>query len=271
MPELPEVETIKNELTPFVVGRIISKIDILSPSTLRGSTPEELNTEIFGRRVIQLGRRGKYLIFYLENDKLLLVHHKMTGSFKVLPELSEPPKHTRAIIHLDNGFALCFVDPRRFGRFELAGPDSEILKKLGPEPFSREFTVKRLSEILERRNTPLKSVLLNQELIAGIGNLYADEVLFAAHLSPQRIASSLTMEEVRRLHAEIRRILKQGIVLKGASMVDYYRPSGDKGGAHLAFKVARRGGQACPAGCGGVIEHISFRGRGTYYCPQCQV
>ncbi|MCL2149396.1 MAG: bifunctional DNA-formamidopyrimidine glycosylase/DNA-(apurinic or apyrimidinic site) lyase [Dehalococcoidia bacterium] len=270
MPELPEVETIKNELTPIVVGQVIRKIDILSLSTLRACTPDKLNAEVAGQAVTNLSRRGKYLVFRLESDKLLLVHHKMTGSFQASLGSSELPKHTRAIIHIGDRVALFFVDPRRFGRFELVGPEAAVLQKLGPEPLAREFTAKRLSEILARRNLPLKAVLLNQGIIAGIGNLYADEILFAARLSPKRLAGSLTQAEVRRMHAEIRRVLREGIARKGASLVNYYRPGGEKGGAHLAFQVARRAGQACLAGCGGMIERIFFRGRGTYYCPRCQ-
>ena len=270
MPELPEVETIKNELAPFATGQIIRKIDILSPHTLQACTPEQLNEVIAGQRITSLSRRGKYLIFHMENGKLLLVHHKMTGSFQVTATLPEPPKHARAVIYLDNGLALYFIDPRRFGRFELTGPEAATIARLGPEPFAREFTVRRLGEILARRNVPIKSVLLNQELVAGIGNLYADEILFAAHLNPKRSAASLTLEETRCLHAEIRRVLQGGIMRKGASLSDYYRPGGEKGGAHLAFQVARRAGQACPGGCGGIIERISFRGRGTYYCARCQ-
>lgn len=270
MPELPEVETIKNELAPFATGQIIKEIAILSLSALHAGTPDELNAEVAGRRIVRLFRRGKYLVFRLENDKLLLVHHKMTGSFQVSPGPSELPKHTRAVIYLENGPALYFVDPRRFGRFELTGPEAATLKKLGPEPLSQEFTVKCLGEILARRNVPLKPVLLNQELIAGIGNLYADESLFAARLSPKRLASSLTPKETRCLHTEIRRALQNGIDRKGASLTNYYRPNGEKGEAHLSFLVARRAGQGCPACCGGVIDHIMFRGRGTYYCPRCQ-
>ena len=270
MPELPEVETIKNELLPFAAGQVIKKIDILSSSTLHTCTPEVLNTGVAGQRIAQLFRRGKYLVFRLANGKLLLVHHKMTGSFQVAPRISEPPKHTRAIIHLGDGTVFYFIDPRRFGRFELTGPEAASLEKLGPEPLSPEFTVKCLGEILAGRRVPLKSALLNQELIAGIGNLYADEILFAARLSPKRLASSLSMTEIRCLHVEIQRALQSGIERKGASLVNYYRPGGEKGGAHLAFKVARRAGEVCPAGCGGVISHISFRGRGTYFCSQCQ-
>ncbi len=270
MPELPEVETIKNELVPFTVGQVVKKIEILSPSILNACTPETLNAEVAGQHVTNLSRRGKYLVFQFENERLLLVHHKMTGSFQVIQGLSMMPKHTRAAIHLDDGTTLCFIDPRRFGRFELAGPEAETLKKLGIEPFAREFTVKRLGEILARRASPLKPVLLNQELVAGIGNLYADEILFAARLSPQRPANSLTEGETRRLHTEIRRVLRNGIACKGASLVNYHRPTGEKGAAHLAFQVARRAGQECPAGCGERIERIFYRGRGTYYCPQCQ-
>jgi len=270
MPELPEVETIKNDLIPIVVGKVIAKIDILSPSTLHSCTPDVLNAEVAGKRVTDLIRRGKYLIFQLESGKYLLVHHKMTGSFQVSSGSSEPPNHTRAAIYLRDGIVLFFVDPRRFGRFELTGPLSATLNKLGPEPLGREFTAEHLGAMLAQRNVPLKPLLLDQGFVAGIGNLYADEILFAARLSPKRLASTLDYHDVRCLHAEIQRALREGIARKGASLVNYYRPNGEKGEAHLAFQVARRAGQVCLAGCGGMIERTFFRGRGTYYCPRCQ-
>jgi len=255
---------------PFAVGRVVKQIDILSASTLHACTPEILNAEVAGQRIIDLFRRGKYLVFRFQNKKLLLVHHKMTGSFQVRQDMLAIPKHTRATIRLDDGTILCFVDPRRFGRLELSGPEASALRELGPEPFAREFTAKLLGEILAQRRSPLKPVLLNQKLVAGIGNLYADEILFTAHLNPKRSANSLTEREIKCLHTEIRRVLKSGIACKGASIVNYYRPGGERGEAHLAFQVARRAGQKCLAGCGGKIERILFRGRGTYYCPRCQ-
>ncbi len=270
MPELPEVETIKNELKPYADGHTVKKIDILWPPTLRGSTEKELNEKVAGHRITELTRRGKYLIFHFDNGKILLVHHKLTGSFHAEANLKEPPKNTRAIIHLDDCMDLYFVDPRRFGRFELADPDTETLKKLGPEPLSRQFTEKRLAEILAKRKSPIKPVLLNQELIAGIGNLYADEILFASRIHPERPANSLTPAEVKKLYTEIRRALRNGIKRKGASIATYYRPGGEKGSAHLAFRVARKAGEPCPQGCKGKISYKFFRGRGTYFCPSCQ-
>jgi len=270
MPELPEVETIKRDLFPIVTGQVIRNIDILSPSALFDGTPDALNADVAGKVIADLFRRGKYLVFHLEDDKKLLVHHKMTGSFQVTKGSSAPPNHTRAIIYLKNGFALNFVDPRRFGRFQLTGPVAAVLDKLGPEPLGEGFTAGYLYETLALRNVPLKPMLLDQEFIAGIGNLYADEILFAARLSPKRLSSTLTKSEVLCLHTGIQQVLEDAIKHKGASLVNYFRPSGEKGEAHLFFQVARREGQGCMAGCGGTIDRITFHGRGTYYCPRCQ-
>jgi formamidopyrimidine-DNA glycosylase len=268
MPELPEVETIKNDLAPVLQGERIDKVDFLWYKTLRGMSAADFNNEVSGQHITRLSRRGKYLVLELESGKYLLVHFKMSGSFKIAGKDEEPPAHTRAVVHLKSGKQLFFIDPRKFGRFELIEAGQSPLQDLGVEPLSRSFTVKKLGEILSGRKTPVKMVLMDQRLIAGIGNMYADEALFLARIKPTRPAESLSDDEIEVLLNAIRTVLKQAIGRGGASIVNYFRPGGATGSAHFNFKVAHRKGN-CP-GCRGKIKRIVVRGRGTYYCPSCQ-
>ncbi len=268
MPELPEVETIKNELTPVAAGRTITRIEFFWDKTLRGSTQDEIDRLVSGRRITAMSRRGKYLLFNLDNGLVLAVHLKMTGSLLVKSDTDEPQKHTRAIIYLSGGHRLFFNDPRKFGRFQLLKPGDNPLGDLGVEPLSDDFTSHRLGELLSRRRAPIKITLLDQSLIAGIGNMYADEALFLAGIHPLRPADSLSPHEITRLRDAIRRVLRQAIENKGASMVNYVRPGGEVGSAHSHFKVAHRKGK-CTA-CPGDVQRMVVRGRGTYYCPACQ-
>jgi formamidopyrimidine-DNA glycosylase len=271
MPELPEVETVKNDLAPIVTGRTIKRIEFLKPRTLNGD-PKEFARGVDGRRIEELTRRGKFLVFHLAGGKLMLTHLRMTGSFRAVKNaLPEPPNHTRAIVYLDNGGVLYFIDQRRFGRFWLI-PDEESrpLSELGPEPFSPEFTPRILGERLARHKAALKTILLKQEVLAGLGNLYVDEALFQSRLSPVRPANSLSSAELRLLHKAILDVLSRAIAARGASVATYRRPSGEKGGAQKAFQVARHAGEPCPASCGDKVTRIVVGTRGTYFCPRCQ-
>jgi formamidopyrimidine-DNA glycosylase len=271
MPELPEVETVKNDLAPIVTGRTIERVEFLKPRTLNGD-PQEFARGVDGRRIEELTRRGKFLVFHLAGGKLMLTHLRMTGSLlSVKKALPKPPNHTRAIVYLDNGGVLYFIDPRRFGRFWLIPNEAGApLSELGPEPFSPEFTPKVLGERLARHKAALKTILLKQEVLAGLGNLYVDEALFQSRISPTRPANSLSPTELRRLHKAIREVLARGIAAKGASMMNYARPSGEKGSAQKFFLVARHAGEPCPSGCGGEVSRTVVGTRGTYFCPRCQ-
>ena len=266
MPELPEVETIKNELAP-VVGRSISGVDLLWERMLRQPSPADFHSRIVGRRITGISRRGKYLIFALDSGEWLIVHLKMTGS--LLLGKGSPPEYTRAIINLDDGSNIFFRDPRKFGRIQLVADKGSIVGKLGMEPLEPGFTPQVFAEIIKKKKAPLKAVLLEQGLIAGIGNMYADEALFAAGIHPLRAADSLSDEEVRRLHEAIKKVLLAAIESKGASVDTYYRPGGEKGSAHVGFNVAHRKGKYCPV-CGAQIERMLIRQRGSCYCPKCQ-
>ena len=192
----------------------------------------------------------------------------MSGSLLVTAN-TEPPLYTRAWLKLDSGDYVYFRDPRKFGRMWLVEDIEKVVGKLGPEALDPQLTAKRLAEILAAHKAPIKALICDQELIAGIGNLYADEANFLAKIYPMRSGNTLTVDEVTRLHAAIREVLLAGIKNKGASIVNYYRPDGSKGTAHSEFRVARRKGLPCYV-CGTPIERIVVRGRGTYFCPVCQ-
>ena len=269
MPELPEVETVKNELTPYVVGRKITDVVLLWAGIVKEPSPEEFRRRLIGQKITGLTRRGKYLPFSLSGGDTLIAHLKMTGSLLVEKDGAEPPKYARAVFHLDNDTDIVFRDPRKFGVLRLVKDRNSVIGKLGPEPFDDEFTSKRLGEILLKRKTPVKALLCEQELIAGIGSMYADEALFATKIHPMRPGTSLTEKEIKNLHKAILRILSAAIENKGASVDTYYRPDGSRGTAHYQFKVAHRFKESCYT-CGTPIERIKVRQRGSYFCPKCQ-
>jgi formamidopyrimidine-DNA glycosylase len=266
MPELPEVETIKNDIAPFVTGRKIKAVDILWDGMVKQPSVPEFCRLITGRVINNLTRRGKYLFFHLDKNGVLMMHMKMTGSLLVNPDTS---RFTRAVLHLDKGIDIHFSDARKFGKMWLDTDAGVTLSKLGPEPIDSDFTVKKLAGIFIKRTAPVKAVILDQALVSGIGNMYADEALYDARIHPARPAKDLTPAEIKRLHASIRKVLLKGIENNGASVRDYVRPSGEAGHAHDDFIVAHGVGNKCPR-CGGAIERIVVRGRGTYLCPKCQ-
>jgi formamidopyrimidine-DNA glycosylase len=265
MPELPEVETIRRELEPHVIGRIISGLSFFWEGIVRQPSLEEFRNCLIGQRITGLGRRGKYLIFSLSSGQALVIHLKMTGSLW----LKDPEKFVRAVIHLDDGSNIYFRDPRKFGIMWLTDDVGSVGGKLGPEALGEDFTAKVLAEKLNKRTAPIKALLCDQGLVAGIGNMYADEALFMAKIHPLKAGGSLTEEEVKRLHKSIQKVLAAGIQEKGASTDTYFRPSGEKGSAHWQFRVAHRRGETCPL-CGTPLERIVVRNRGSYFCPKCQ-
>jgi formamidopyrimidine-DNA glycosylase len=267
MPELPEVETIKRELMPYVVGKKITGVEIYWDRMLRQSSIEEFQGRIREQRIHGIMRRGKYLVFSLQSGDWLMIHLKMSGALLAGRGLS--PRFTRAVFHLEDGIDIYFCDPRKFGRIYLVSDKDNILGKLGVEPLEMDFTAEVLGKLLKGRKAPFKAVLLDQGLIAGIGNMYADEILFDAAINPLRTADSLSADEVKRLHSSIRKVLQAAIESKGASISNYYRPGGQKGSAHNHFRVAHRQGEKCPV-CNTPLERILIRQRGSCYCPKCQ-
>jgi formamidopyrimidine-DNA glycosylase len=267
MPELPEVETIKNELLPWVVGQSFTQVTILDTELVCGGSAEEVRRGLIGQKVESLERRGKYLIFHLSNGRSLIMHLRMTGSLLLNPK--EADRYARAVFHFSNGHRLVFSDLRRLGLIWLVDDANAVVGKLGPEPLDESFTPGILGQRLSRRHIPVKAALLDQCIVAGIGNMYADEALFAARIHPLRKADALSPQEVQTLYQSIRRVLGAGIGSKGASVDTYVRPEGELGTAHFDFKVAHKGGETCPV-CGSTIQRVLVQNRGTCFCPRCQ-
>jgi formamidopyrimidine-DNA glycosylase len=232
MPELPEVETIKNELSPHVVGQRISGVTLFWERMVRQPSAEEFRSRIAGRRITGLSRRGKYLIFDLDDGETLILHLRMSGALIVGKDTSEPAKYIRAIIHLENGENIFFRDLRKFGVMYLVRDRNSVVGKLGPEPFANDFTPELLTRRLAGRKAPVKALLCDQNFVAGVGNMYADEALFAARIHPLREGASLSQQEIKKLHGAIKQVLQAGIGNKGASTNTYMRPDGTRATAH---------------------------------------
>lgn len=266
MPELPEVETIKNELLPWIVGQSFTQVTIFDTELVPDSSAEEFRHKLIGQTIQSLERRGKYLIFNLANQALIM-HFRMTGVLLLNPKGID--RYARAVFHFSNRNRLVFNDLRRFGVMRLVENVDTVVGKLGPEPLSESFTPEILAKLLKKHHLPIKAALIDQNLIAGIGNMYADEALFAARIHPLRKAGALSAHEIQSLYRSIREVLLSAIGNKGASVDTYVRPGGQIGTAHFHFQVAHRGGEPCPL-CHTPIERILVRNRGTYFCPNCQ-
>ncbi len=267
MPELPEVETIRAQLAARLEGRALERVEIYDPRLTRPYDPFEVAEELEGDRVRSVERRGKYLVVRLESGLVLLAHLRMTGSFGF-----GQPSHERAAIVLDDGARLYYRDVRRFGTWlvlEEAEAMEHVAARNGPEPLGRGFTADWLGALLSSRRAPLKAVLLDQRVVAGLGNIYADEALWRARLSPLRPAGSLRSDDVRRLQRAIRAALRTGIERQGASLRDYAAPDGSSGAMQEEFRVYGRDGEPCPR-CGTPITKARVGGRGTWFCSRCQ-
>jgi len=267
VPELPEVETIRAQLAPRLEGRELVRVEILDPRLTRPYDLFEVTEELEGDRVTAVERRGKYLVVRLESGLVLLVHLRMTGSFGF-----GPASHERAVLELDDGTRLVYRDVRRFGTWlVLEGVELEtyLAGKNGPEPLGARFTAEWLAGRLAVRTAALKAVLLDQRVVAGLGNIYADEALWRARLNPLRAAGSLEPGEVRRLHRAIRTALRAGIERQGSTLRDYAAPDGSAGSMQDEFGVYGRDGEPCPR-CRATISKTRVGGRGTWFCPRCQ-
>jgi formamidopyrimidine-DNA glycosylase len=272
MPELPEVETIRRDLLPHVVGRTITGVRIApgAERVIRGD--DALTQRLAGRRIDDLVRRGKYLLFRLDGKGkplFLAVHLRMTGSLLYRLSGDLPDAYVRAVITFDDGSELRYADLRKLGQMWLVDSPEEAVGALGPEPLDAAFTAARLRQTLSGRRAPLKSVLLDQRAIAGIGNIYADEALFAARIHPLRLAAGLSEAEAKRLHRAVRRVLNDALGNRGSSFRDYVDAAGREGTHQLRVKVFRRTGQPCYV-CRTEIARIKVGGRSTHFCPHCQ-
>ena len=273
MPELPEVETVRRQLEPVLVGRRFDRVEISDPRLVRPFEPVAVAAELEGERVAEVDRRGKYLIFRFESGRVLLVHLRMTGSFRHRRNgMGEDDPHRRAVVRLDDGSDVAYRDVRRFGTWLLVEPDElepYLADRLGEEPLLTGFTPARLARRLAGRRAPVKAALLDQRTLAGLGNIYVDEALWRARIHPKRPARGLDANDVRRLHGAIRSVLKTAIARRGSTLRDYSTPRGRRGSMQREFKVYGRENQPCDR-CGTPIEKTRAGGRGTWYCPHCQ-
>jgi formamidopyrimidine-DNA glycosylase len=280
MPELPEVETIRRQLAPLVEGRRLLEMEILDARWPRPLAPTELSQLLVGRRIEQLGRRGKYLLWHFSDDVHLAQHLRMTGA--VLAQPDPEPAHTRVRILLGPGGRgagarserrLVITDPRRFGTGEVligwGALESFLAARLGYEPFDERLTAAHLRALAARRTAPIKAMLLDQRMIAGVGNIYADEALFRAGIHPRRPAGRLSLAQWERLRETVIEALQAGIDARGASIDDFRHVDGFKGSFQDRFLVHLREGEPCVV-CGTTIVKMVVAGRGTYVCETCQ-
>jgi len=288
MPELPEVETVRMGLTPALEGRLFTKVETRR-GDLRVPFPKDFARRLTGRRVLKLRRRAKYLLADLDNGETLVIHLGMSGRMAVYAEGRErklgqyvydtaPPeagsgKHDHVVMETDAPARIVFTDHRRFGLMtlvETAKLDTDkLFKGIGIEPLSKEFDAAFLAGALKGKKTPVKSALLDQRVIAGLGNIYACEALFRAKISPKRLASKVKAESIAALTQAIKAVLKDAIKAGGSSLRDYRKADGDLGDFQHHWQVYGREGEPCP-NCGGTVKRIVQAGRSTFFCPKCQ-
>ncbi|MFQ5958836.1 MAG: bifunctional DNA-formamidopyrimidine glycosylase/DNA-(apurinic or apyrimidinic site) lyase [Alphaproteobacteria bacterium] len=275
MPELPEVETVCRGLAPCLVGRVIARVEQRCEA-LRIPLPPRFAARVSGRRVTAVRRRGKYILVDLDDGTAMIVHLGMSGRMMVADGAPPPPEpHDHVVFHTDAGVRVTFNDARRFGLITLAAADEvdrhPLLADLGVEPLDAGFTGAALAALFAGRRTPVKTALIDQRLIAGLGNIYACEALFRARLSPRRKAHTVKGRRAERLAAAVREVLGEAIAAGGSSLRDYVQASGELGYFQHRFRVYDREGEPCPR-CGGDarIRRLVQSARSTFYCPRCQ-
>lgn len=273
MPELPEVETIVRDLRPSLVGRVITRVELIRPSVLRFGDSRTLPFLLEGQAINAVARRGKFIHLRLGRGEHLVVHLGMTGTLTMAQPSTPRALHTHLILDLDNGSQLRYRDPRRFGRV-LSGQPSQMtrmraLPHLGPDPLSPGFATSGVAETLRNSSRRIKSALLDQALIAGCGNIYADEACFLARVRPTRRGTTLTRLEALRLVLALPIVMRQAIRLRGSSFSDFRDGFGAKGEAHEALFVYGRGGLPCVR-CRALLRQTRVGGRTTVYCQLCQ-
>lgn len=273
VPELPEVETLALDLRPHLVGRTLVSCQVRFLDLVRYPSPERFVAEVVGRRIEGVSRRGKYLFHHLDDGRLLVVHLGMTGQWTLSCAGGPEPDHLHVVLGLDDGQQLRYRDVRRFGRL-LLGSEQELravgrLPRLGPEPLDPDFTGAELHRRLRGRRAPLKAVLLDQSVLAGVGNIYADEALFRARLRPDRAAGSLGPRAAGRLRQALVESLRQAIANRGSSIDDYRDAWGGMGSQQEQLLVYGRAGEPCPR-CGRPLSLVRVGGRSSVFCRRCQ-
>lgn len=269
MPELPEVETTVRGLAPALEGRRIRRVLMRRPD-LRRPMPQDLGQRLTGATVTALGRRAKYGLIDTDRGDTMIFHLGMSGRWRVDP--TEVLAHDHLILETEEGRTLALNDPRRFGSVDLV-PTAELgdwpaFRALGPEPLGPDFTAAHLRQALAGRVASIKLLLLDQRIVAGLGNIYVCEALYESRISPKRSGGSITMPRLGRLAGEVRAVLESAIEAGGSSLRDYARPDGELGYFSKQFKVYGREGEPCE--CGGIVARYSEGGRSTFWCPKCQ-
>ena len=268
MPELPEVETVRRRLAPLAEGRTVSRAEVRDARLVGADDPRRVEERLAGRRIDELGRRGKHLLFHLDGGEILISHLRMTGNWLTADE----PAHARAVLELGDGTALWYADARRFGTWHLLGEAEAAAyldARLGPEPLGDAFDGAVLATAFRGRTAPVKALLLDQRVVAGIGNIYADEALNAARIHPATPAGRLRRAQLDALVAALQAALDEGIRTQGSSIRDFRSPDGGYGSMQERFRVYGRDGEPCPA-CGTAVVKTRCAGRGTHVCPACQ-
>ncbi len=282
MPELPEVETVRRGLVPAMEGVVMERVDVNRPD-LRWPFPERMADRLTGVRIDRLRRRSKFILADLSSGETLIIHLGMSGRILISGDpLGQfhrdhpaPQKHDHVVFHMANGARVTFNDARRFGAMDLASTETVeshvFLNKLGPEPLGNAFDETYLAAALKGRKTPVKSALLDQRVVAGLGNIYVCEVLFRAGMSPLRQSGRISAEKVAGLVPLIREVLNEAIEAGGSSLKDYRQADGELGYFQHGFRVYDREGAEClTPGCGGRIRRVTQSGRSSFYCPRCQ-
>ncbi|AUC53588.1 DNA-formamidopyrimidine glycosylase [Sagittula sp. P11] len=282
MPELPEVETVRRGLAPVMEGQVIARAQVNRPD-LRWPFPERMAERLTGARVLQLRRRSKYILADLSTDETLLIHLGMSGRMLVSGDpLGQfvhahpmPEKHDHVVFDMENGARVTFNDPRRFGAMDLmptqAAEAHPLLARIGPEPLSNAFTESHLVERLKGRNMPVKSALLDQKIVAGLGNIYVCEALFRGGIHPARRCVRISAARISALVPIVRDVLDDAIAAGGSSLRDFRQADGELGYFQHSFDVYGREGEPCRApGCTSKIQRIVQSGRSSFFCPTCQ-
>jgi formamidopyrimidine-DNA glycosylase len=282
MPELPEVETVRKGLLPVMEGFVIRHADVRRPD-LRWPLPERMSERLSGQRVLRLRRRSKYILVDLSSEETLIIHLGMSGRILISEKplgvfhhtLPAPEKHDHVVFEMETGAGIAFNDARRFGAMDLAPTELVeahwLLKDLGPEPLGNVFNEDYLEARLRGRNIPMKTALLDQKIVAGLGNIYVCEALNRAGISPRRKAGNLSRPQIARLVPIIRDVLNEAIAAGGSSLRDYRQTDGELGYFQHAFRAYDREDQPCRTPeCDGTIVRIVQSGRSTYFCPGCQ-
>jgi len=270
MPELPEVETTRRGLQPHLLGRSITRTEILQPR-LRWEVPPDLGAKLGGREIVEVGRRGKYLLLRTSHGTLI-IHLGMSGSLRIATSEATLRKHDHAVFSLDSGERLIFHDPRRFGALlwsHIASDEHPLLRSLGPEPFDPRFHGGYLYQLARKRRCTVKTLIMNQRWVVGVGNIYANESLFIAGIRPDRQAQNIARKRYQKLAETVRQVLTDAIAQGGTTLRDFSNAKGQPGYFQLTLQVYGKAGEPCPR-CGALIHMQKVGQRATFFCPRCQ-